>query len=409
VADYRVLSDAPSDRDYLQFQRYTRPLIGILTDEMTETPLTIGIFGPWGSGKSTVVSLVKSHLAERHASEFLLLDFNPWVHRKEPNMLVPLLHVIHDAFAAGKVGVGEKLGRLWGTICRVGANVALKTVTGGAVSLGDLEKQEEAWAKQRQRAHSEMRSLRETLRGAIAEQLGDRKMVIFIDDLDRCDPLEIFDVLESIKLFLDVPKTFVVVAIDRDIVDAGIAARFREFEKIPAFDRIGAFYLEKIVQVPVFLHPLTRGQITHFLGELKLTGDLRKVEPILADWLTPNPRQIKRLLNNLVVAFAAVSSASDLDRGVIARLVVLQSEKKEIYQAAAADADYLLALESVYLGVKKLNTKDDFLLYKGRADAISAFCRAHYHPGTALARIFADGPFAAVAKDLERYMAQLES
>jgi predicted KAP-like P-loop ATPase len=410
VADYRVLSDVPSDEDYLQFDRYTRPLTAILCGEMTVPPLTIGIFGPWGSGKSTVVKLVKKHL-EQHQDRFLVVDFNPWIHRREPNMLIPLLHAIYDAFTAGKIGIGEKVGRLWTTILRVGMNVALKTVTAGTASIEDIEKEAEAYARHRQRAHSEMRDLQKTLEGAIVEELGDRKMVIFIDDLDRCDPLEIFDVLESIKLFLNVPKTFVVLAIDRNIVDAGIAARFREFDKIPAFDNIGAAYLEKIVQVPIFLHPLTQGQITHFLANLNLQGELKQVESIITPWLTPNPRQIKRLINNLIVAFTAVSTG-DLDRTIVARLVILQSEKSEVFQAAATDKDYLLALEAVYGQVMKLGRMDDFLHYGDKKDLIREFCRQHYRPGSSLERIFKGAPFNAIALQapglLDQYRAQLE-
>src|SRR6185437_7765945 len=96
-----VLSDSVSlasvkraGADWLKFQRYVDPLLSIFADPQTETPFTIGVFGTWGSGKSTLLSMLCERLEEKHPAKFVRVWFNPWNHRREPNMLVPLLHAL---------------------------------------------------------------------------------------------------------------------------------------------------------------------------------------------------------------------------------------------------------------------------------------------------------------------------
>src|SRR5690349_11772731 len=102
MADFNILTDAPlrfGDPDLLRFSRYVDPLVSVLTHEHTRTPFTIGIFGAWGTGKSTLLSLLDTRLATDYPERFVRVHFNPWVHRKDENMLVPLLHTLHDTLA----------------------------------------------------------------------------------------------------------------------------------------------------------------------------------------------------------------------------------------------------------------------------------------------------------------------
>jgi hypothetical protein len=60
------------------------------------TPFAIGVFGAWGSRESTLLGLADAELESRHPDAFVRVHFNPWVHRQEDGMLVPLLHALHD-------------------------------------------------------------------------------------------------------------------------------------------------------------------------------------------------------------------------------------------------------------------------------------------------------------------------
>src|SRR5262249_8124934 len=94
-----VLSDGvirQAQGDLLNFRRYLDVLTAVLTEPRADTPFTAGVFGSWGSGKSTLLAMLDDHLETHHPDRFVRVHFNPWIYRGEPNMLVPLLHTLHD-------------------------------------------------------------------------------------------------------------------------------------------------------------------------------------------------------------------------------------------------------------------------------------------------------------------------
>src|SRR5688572_5784782 len=98
VTGLAVLSDSPASRlgDELKFRRYVDPIVSAMTAPATQTPFTIGVFGAWGSGKSSLLGMIEERLADSHPGSFVCVRFNPWVHRREPNLLIPLLHALRD-------------------------------------------------------------------------------------------------------------------------------------------------------------------------------------------------------------------------------------------------------------------------------------------------------------------------
>lgn len=93
----RFLPDSAisAGEDQLDFNRFVEPLGSLLASPETRTPITVGIFGPWGSGKSSMLQLLEGYLEKQFKGKFLAVEFMPWIHRREPNMLVPLLYVLH--------------------------------------------------------------------------------------------------------------------------------------------------------------------------------------------------------------------------------------------------------------------------------------------------------------------------
>ncbi|MFZ2649231.1 MAG: P-loop NTPase fold protein [Burkholderiaceae bacterium] len=100
------------------------------------------------------------------------------------------------------------------------------------------------------------------------------RLVVLIDDLDRCLPEKAIQVLESVKLFLNVPGFSFVLAVDDEVVERGIAHRYRPYSPVggdsgspTAAPVSGAEYLEKIVHLPVHLHRWTRDEAATFLRD----------------------------------------------------------------------------------------------------------------------------------------------
>lgn len=353
-----VLSDAPVGRvgDRLQFQRYVDPLISLLTNPLTETPFTIGILGAWGSGKSSILRMLNDELAEHHGKTFVRVAFNPWVHRREPNMLVPLLHAFRDTLMADPMNrFGEAVTAFSAVLGTLAADALLSTITAGRLTLEKIDQAKARYVEQRQTVESELRQLRSTLAREI-EGLNDSgiRFVVFVDDIDRCEPDEIVSLLESIKLFLDVPGVFVVLAIAKDLVDRGVALKYHNFGFEP--DRmldIGDEYMEKMIQLPLYLLPLDPGNIRQLLAGLADPGYLAAHGDLLESMLAPNPRKIKRVLNFLSVTLTIAQHTPGLERlkpDLLLRLAVLRVQSPRLFAEVLIEPRVLVALEKVYQG-----------------------------------------------------------
>ena len=123
----------------------------------------------------------------------------------------------------------------------------------------------------RESLYFDVRTALRSLTQGSAPQL---KLVVLIDDLDRCLPEKAIQVLESVKLFLNVPGFSFVLAVDDEVVERGIAHRYRPYLTAGGDGGAaigapisGAEYLEKIVHLPVHLQRWTRDEAGNFLRE----------------------------------------------------------------------------------------------------------------------------------------------
>ena len=403
-----VLSDAPAIRDLLGFERYLDPLIELITSEALETPLTIGIFGSWGSGKSTLLGMLARRLKALDG-RFLCVEFNPWVFRKEPNLLIPLLHALHDTMKQSLGGkFKDSAGRIADVLLRLGADVSLRLMTADKVDLNQLDKLEKAYLERQGLVHNQLRNLRETLRTQ-AKTLYESgvTVVLIIDDLDRCDPTEIVDLLESVKLFLDVEHVIHVLAVDKEVIDRGVEVKYRRFKFADQRKAsLGAEYLEKLIQIPVYLYPLSESQITGFIKAHDLSPETADQLELLARGLSPNPRKIKRVLNAIALTRHSLN-AKEMDWSLVTALAILRIEQPEIYADVAKMPSLLIALQRVY--ANDWSTKDDrdFVRdFADRATFVRERCAAYYRPASPLAPLFAVD-FAAAKDSLTRYVSVL--
>jgi hypothetical protein len=337
------------------------------------------------------------------------------MHRDEKNLLVPLLHALHDTlnedvkqrFVASAKKIGDVL-------LRLGAGIFLKTVTANTVSLESLEKLEKTYLDKSGQVESELRRLHSTLQAeadAIAKK--GARLIFFVDDLDRCEPAQIIDLLEAIKIFLDLRHVFVLLAVDKEVIDRGIEVKYSKFrfaEKRQA--ALGAEYLEKMVQLPLQLFPLRETQVLNFIQNLAPPQAVTEQQKLLAEILLPNPRKIKRVLNILSVAYAIMDAteglaALNLKRDLIARLVVLQVQSGELYAEAAQQPDLLAALEEVYAGKLDKNDLNAFVAFGSRAEAIQELCKAYHRPESYLGVLFKGSSFKELQKQLATYLTML--
>jgi hypothetical protein len=419
-----VLSDSAvkASRDLLNFDRYINVLVSIFTNPKTETPFTIGIFGSWGSGKSSLLEMLDERIEKDFQNGFLRVHFNPWIHRGETNMLVPLLHTLRDTLLSESVRevtkpkVAEQFAKsaqkISTILLKLGADILLKHLTADAVTLEKLDKLEETYNKEHSKVESEIRNLRSVIQQELDQIAEDgAKVILFIDDLDRCEPLDIINLLEAIKLFFDLRHIFIILAIDKEVIDRGIEIKYNNFKF--ASDRaitLGAEYLEKMIQLPLQLFPLHKNQVRGFIESLHPSQVVLDQLDLLQVLVSPNPRKIKRILNILGVTNAIIEATLGKDTlklDLVTRLIVLQVQSSDLYADITKQSDVLIALESVFKGNLRVDVEADFTKFGSRKRTMQDLCKKYYQPDSYLGTLFKDSAFSEVEGRLSSYLTLL--
>lgn len=417
-------ADNETSEDLLGFKVHADLLINVINDE-TVLPVTIGVFGDWGSGKSSILQIIKSEFDKDENKDALCIYFNGWTFEGYDDAKAALLNAILKELEdnkkmseAVKATVKEKAKKLWKSIDwmrgagMVMKNIALPAVsayfTGGLslipfasqkLSEWGIDSQDKLIAKlQSEEGKEFFKSLqkdneeREDKTNAVADfrkdfddllkATGFKKLVVIIDDLDRCNPDRIIDNLEAVKLFLNVSNTAFVIGADPRIVKHAIEYRYKQKGKIVDEDDadIVKDYLEKLIQIPYNLPKLSDSEVETYISLLICKRELpteqfRRIHdffsvfrqrdrysvcgfaaikdsieesqrdkilqslvsipalvPIITQTLSGNPRQIKRFLNTLTLRqrLATVANIADFDMAILAKLMVLEYSNSEI-------------------------------------------------------------------------------
>lgn len=274
--------DSETNEDFLNF---TEVADQIATLAMTPAllPISIGVFGGWGTGKSTVLKLVEGKLPSSQKGAPLVVHFDAWLYQGFDDARAALMEVISaeliqlaekrqtlvdkaKSFAArvnyfrglgmiADFGIGVALGIPPGLLTRAGSTMS-SLFSGGGLSEGDygeLKKDAGAAKKgveeligpaQKRTPPAEIAAFRREF-GELLEGL-DTTLVVFIDNLDRCLPDTAIGTLEAIRLFLFMPRTAFVIAADEDMIRHSVARHFDDPNTAHVRD-----YLDKVIQVPL--------------------------------------------------------------------------------------------------------------------------------------------------------------
>jgi hypothetical protein len=194
------------------------------------------------------------------------------------------------------------------------------------------------------------------------------------------------------------------------VIDQGVEVKYGKFKFAEGRDSvIGAEYLEKMIQLPVYLFPLHPGQVKSYT-EVLASKEAAKQINLLSSALRPNPRKIKRILNAVELTNFILNSDpkryGTFDRWVTTALAILRVEEPALYVEVSRLPGLLVALEEVYDGKRDSKSKNDFLQFKDKAEIVRGICEKFYKPAGPLAEIFKAGKFAAAsaAGDLSTYI-----
>lgn len=325
----KILTDEAASKDRLHRARFVDALGTVVTN--CDTPFVLGVFGDWGTGKTTLLSMLRLKLV---ASGERCVWFDAWLHQDDESPAIALVQTMSQ-----QLDMGEEGRKLLMVIGSALGGALLKTST--TIGLEDISKLGERYEKERFLEREARIRLREHFAGLVNKARGTprQRIVFFIDDLDRCSPDSALALLEALRLYLNLKGCVFVLAADRLALHRAIAKRYG------ADDVQNARYLDKIVQLPFTVPHLSDAATTKFVQSL-LPRELRRCLKFLVSGLGGNPRSAKRFINILSLnhELARKAKIDQYDPAILCLILLLQYHDPERYQLFAADPTLLFQL-----------------------------------------------------------------
>ena len=306
--------DKESEIDYLNFG-YLVDMVADIATNRNLSPSTIGLYGDWGSGKSSLMKLARKKIEERDKAvkrgddesgqlKSLCIEFNGWLFEGYEDAKTSLCGAILDALDDEKrfgekvsnkakellkkidfkkiLGKGVKFGLDYLLTGGIGAltDLTLSSVlTSLKDSAGQIDSKQIEELLSKFKAEEKTRTEIKNFRKEFGELLKDSKvenLVVFIDELDRCSPDTILEIFEAMRLFLFVEGTSFVIGADQRLIEYAIKSKYKE---VPGNNLdIGKEYLEKVVQYPINIPQLNKPEVNQYLSCLLLEKTLNEDE-----------------------------------------------------------------------------------------------------------------------------------
>lgn len=458
------VSDRATSEDMLSYKEFTEPIanrIAQLTDE--DIPITIGIFGEWGSGKTSFLKMLSDDLKKNSIDP---IWFDAWKYDREDNLWSALLQCILNHIKINGNWHERQLIRikLWVKTLRLkrGSSEIIKntlsffikfTITflfilllfkfflaffnGIPPSLAELEAILKSISLSDLKVYyvfialvvsfiifkpdaflnlfnsninidmskfSEKSSYHDHIAylDNFSEEFKNilklvnnknKPIVIIIDDLDRCLPEKALHILEGIKLFLDIEPCVYLLALDREFVEKIVLSKFKglRIDK-DSIRKLSEGYIEKFVQLQIAVPPIDKSIAKDFIKEMYSKIDENHSEhiaEILTSVVPPNPRKLKNILRTYVLMkmLADEKSKIEICPILLAKIVVIQSQFKELYRQIIEDPELLTEIERTVLEIKGIIKPEDYQ----KNDKFSEIAQSYLNKYSQLNEIFKDG------------------
>ena len=281
--------DNASSIDMLFYSPYANTIVEF-TKQPELTPLTIGLYGSWGAGKSSLLQLIQQGIDE-DAKDIVCISLNAWQFEGYEDAKIAIMESLLKALQDNETfaeKAAEKIKSLLSRIdiLKLGKSILSKSVpyvtsaiTGNPIPIAinlsaQLVDSEETISKLTSFKNDYLKSADDTqtqtenirkFRTEFEKMLKDvdsvKNLVVIIDDLDRCTPERIIDTLEAIKLFLSVKKTTFIVAVDQKIIEYAVNIKYPQIDGYA----VSVDYIEKIIQLPIKIPELSPKDIENYL------------------------------------------------------------------------------------------------------------------------------------------------
>ena len=342
--------------DLLKVEKYSLALSNFI--KRSDTPITVGLQGEWGTGKTSLMSLL---LEDFNADNIACSWVNTWeysmfreAHETTPGVLKAMLEKLRQACQERGIWTlkdesqakFKSAAKFLGSI----ANQIVANQTG--IDIQGVKAGSDA---QSTKITAEIAEIKALISDLIADLINDsknpiQKVVFFVDDLDRIPPGDAVEVLEALKNIFDIPNCVFILAIDYDVVVKGLESKFGP--KTEENEREFRSFFDKIIQVP-FSMPVGTYDIENFLVEkLKNLGieiseeDRKLYTNAVRHTIGFNPRSLKRYLNSfsLINHLKEVESEDEAqqdDDFMLFAILGIQISYPRIFRLLSQNSNYL--------------------------------------------------------------------
>ena len=344
--------------DKLGISGYAEALFQFITD--AETPMTIGVQGDWGSGKTSLMNQMyyKFEVPKLKTKQIWV---NTWEHSllKTPQeALVSIIDAIINELSKDlnedrRIVIRKKAQNVLQGAFRVGMSM-----TGGVEGA--------KVAKEWMESDNSIAELKKSLNKAV-EELSPKeynRLIVYIDDLDRLEPANAVEILELLKNIFSIKNSVFVLAIDYNVVVKGLAKKFGALTKENRWEYDAFFH--KIIQL-TFQMPVNSYDIGNYLRLLlKDIGFVQEnelkaenLEKLIKVTIGGNPRSIKRLVNNIALNKIFISlkdnpkmkkpepemkkpepEMTEPEKFLLVALNCIQIQYPKVYEALTLDSDF---------------------------------------------------------------------
>ena len=420
-----ILSDNETKFDLLNNEAIAKTVVNLIK-ESNNQPISIGIHGDWGAGKSSILEMIEdlfNHTDKDDGKKYCCIRFNGWKHQGFEDSKIALMSAIVSELTAKEnlqETAKEILGKLWKninwmTVAKTAGKTALGIATGTAPiavlsSVRDMLKStvttqegianaidviggylKESKITEDTSSNTEFTEFHKNFK-ELLEKANIKKLVVLIDDLDRCLPDVAINTLEAIRLFMFTGETAFVVAADESMIRYAVKKHFPDVvdeNKYNVGIEFSNKYLEKLIQVPFRIPALGEVEACNYImllmvgsvlseentnykalrsegiSRIKKPWDVRyftvsDVQKILKDDYAKasnetliatqighllshntdgNPRKIKRFINMLLLRFEIAKNrgfGAEIDLAILAKMMLAEYYFPNFYEQLPA-------------------------------------------------------------------------
>lgn len=305
-----ILSDNETKVDYLSNEAIASTIIKLLL-ERPDRPVTIGVHGDWGAGKSSVLEMIGAGLEDQ--KQTLCLKFNGWRFQGFEDAKIALLEGIVTGLIEKRpalIKASEKVKSIirridWFKVAQNIGGLALTVATGippivqiqtALATLDTMVRDPSKRPSQDQidaafnNAYSllkpdssknvpeEINEFRKAF-DELLDQAEISRFIVLIDDLDRCLPETAIETLEAIRLFVFTKRTAFVVAADEAMIEYAVGKHFPDLPSSTGPQTYARNYLEKLIQIPFRIPPLGVTETKIYVTLLLIGAELEENDP----------------------------------------------------------------------------------------------------------------------------------